>query len=55
MSEWNSVEDNDISIDRVDREVSILAGSNDFGTIFAVLTFEQWLKVANKLREEPSA
>ena len=51
MSEWNKVPDDDIDIDIECCEVNIYAGSNDFGNIYAVLSFSQILDVADKVRK----
>ena len=49
MSEWYEPEDEDISVDRDREEVDIFVKSNEFGNVYITLTFEQIMKVYNKL------
>jgi hypothetical protein len=52
MSEWNNIEDDDIDVELEDKEVNIYAGYNDFGSIYAVLTFEQIDKIYKEIHAE---
>ena len=49
MSDWNEIDDSDISVDVEAGEVDILVTSNEFGNIYATLTFAQVGKIYGKI------
>ena len=51
MSEWYFPEEDDIEPDGDTSQVNILVTSNDFGNIYAVLTFDQIREIYEHIKE----
>lgn len=51
MSEWHDIPREDIDIDRDGQEVNLLVTRNDFGNIYATLTFDQIREIHKSLPE----
>lgn len=51
MSEWNNIDDSDVEVNFKTNEVEIYAGANDFGSIYAVLTFKQIKEIYERIKD----
>jgi len=49
MSEWYKPEKEDIEIDQETNEVNIWVKANDWGNVYATLTFDQIKEIAEKI------
>lgn len=49
MSKWNSVHDRDIDIDEDSLEVNLYVTADDWGSVYATLTFAQVKKMYEKI------
>jgi len=49
MSEWNNIKSEDIEVNHELEEVGILVKQDDFGNVYATLTFDQWRHVLEEI------
>lgn len=49
MSEWYAIKTEDISLNLEEGEVNFYVKSNDFGAVYATLTFKQIINLKQKL------
>ena len=53
MSEWIGVLDDDIEVDKENKEVDLLVSTNSLGNVYVWLSFEQIERIYNLLPNDP--
>ena len=51
MSEWYDINQDCVSIDREGKEVDIFVHQDNFGSVYAVITFEEIERIYNAIQD----